>query len=506
MIARKSTLIIIANIIEAVTAYIALWYITRYMAPGDYGVIGFAMGFVGLFSIIANLGYTNAHVKYISEGKDKGVCNGTFFSIKLVLMGLMSLATITAVFFWKAILQRGFETPAHEIAIFIILVYYVLENLANMFLTTFTGEIKIAKSEIPKFVATIARTIAIIYVAILGLGPINLAYAYVFGHLFMFILSAWLFRNYSIKRPTKECFKDYTRFAWPLVLVSCASLLISNLDKVLIQLFWSSDEVGYYFASQRISGFIVLFAVSLGLILFPTFSAYFSKKDSESVRNIFRLSERYISLFTFPAVIGLAVLAEPTIHILLSDKYISAVPIFRVLPFYALLYAFTIPFESVFLGMNKPKLVRNRMLMMLVCNVVLCIVFIPKDIHILGLKLFGWGAAGAGLATVISYAIGLFFYSVSAKKQFNIQLSFKILLHLFAATIMGLILYWISASGIILLDRWFELIGVSVLGIGIYVGILWVIREFTKKDLYFILDILSIRKMWTYIVKEMKEK
>ncbi|RLF27663.1 MAG: flippase, partial [Thermoplasmata archaeon] len=60
MIARKSALIIFTQLLNGLLGYIALKYIALYMQPWEYGVIGFAYGFVALFSVFGNLGFNAA--------------------------------------------------------------------------------------------------------------------------------------------------------------------------------------------------------------------------------------------------------------------------------------------------------------------------------------------------------------------------------------------------------------------------------------------------------------
>jgi O-antigen/teichoic acid export membrane protein len=279
---------------------------------------------------------------------------------------------------------------------------------------------------------------------------------------------------------------------------------MTNIDKVLIQLFWSSEEVGYYFSSLRICEFIALAGTSMGTLLFPTISNFHAKKDVNGIKNVLYLSERYISMLTFPMVIGLIALAGPIVNILLSSSFYPAISIFRVLPFFALLYALSIPYKAQFLGMNKPKFARNKILIMVSFNITLNIILIPKDIQLLGVDLFGLGALGAAIATVTSYLIGLIYTRFVAWKLLKIKFNQKILLHIFSATVMGIILYWIDISNFIPIERWYELFGAGLLGLGIYIGVLVILREFTQKDFNFIMDTLSIKKMWAYIIKEIK--
>ncbi len=495
------------DILDAILAYVSLFFIARYLGPYDYGIIGFAIGYVGLFTMVSSLGFNEAHIKRVSGGEDLGTCIGTFLSVKLILLSIMTALTIGTVFFWLFIIGRGFETPIHEAAIYIILLYFILEKTATIFQITFTAQTKIAKTYLPRLIGTIARTGAIIYVAISGFGAIELAFAYVFGHFFLFLSSLVFFKGYPLKKPTKESFKKYLTFAWPLLIVSSSALIMTHIDKVLIQMFYNANDVGYYFATFRITGFIVMAGSSIGGLLFPTISALHKKNDKKAIKQILHQSERYVSMLTFPMVAGIIVLASPAITILLSKEFIPAIPIFRILPIYALLYALSIPYHSQLLGMDKPKLERNRILLMVTTNVLLNILLIPKDIQSLGLTLFGLGPTGAAIATVISYTLGYLYCRYTVYKILQVRFNYRLILHLFASSIMSIILYWISfESGILVINRWYSLLAISLLGLGIYLGILFICREFTKKDILFLLDTFNIKKMYHYISGEIKQK
>ena len=101
MIARKSALIILIQLLNGLIGFVGLKFIALYMQPWEYGVVGFAYGFVALFSIFGDLGFGAAHVKRISEGKDEGTCTATFAGIKLILTGILASAAILSIFIWR---------------------------------------------------------------------------------------------------------------------------------------------------------------------------------------------------------------------------------------------------------------------------------------------------------------------------------------------------------------------------------------------------------------------
>ena len=141
--------------------YVYLFFISRYMGPEDYGIIIFAMGFVGIYTIISNFGYNSAHIKQVSEGKDLGTCVGTFMLIKFSLISIMSLVVLTTMYFWKNIIGRGFESPLHESVIYIIVIYFIVHGISEIFHVTFRARREIAKSELAIIIRAITKTIAI---------------------------------------------------------------------------------------------------------------------------------------------------------------------------------------------------------------------------------------------------------------------------------------------------------------------------------------------------------
>jgi hypothetical protein len=174
-----------------------------------------------------------------------------------------------------------------------------------------------------------------------------------------------------------------------------------------------------------------------------------------------------------------------------------------VLPFFVILEALSQPYMYQAIGMNKPKLARNRILIILSLTVFFDLLLIPSNIKSLNLKLFGLGALGASIATVIGYAAGLIYCRYAAWKLAKNPFNPRILLHLLAACIMGFILYELMNFSPI--QRWYVLLGYSILGLGIYLFILFLLKEFTRKDLNFVLDLLSIKKMISYVWSEVRK-
>ncbi|PNX49585.1 MAG: hypothetical protein BV457_01145 [Thermoplasmata archaeon M9B1D] len=183
MIARKSALYITIQLLNGIIGFIGLKFIALYMQPWEYGVVAFAFGFVTLFSIFGDLAFGSAHIKRISEGKDLEKCVSTYAVIKITLTGLLASITILSIAIWRYVFGRGFETPLHEQAIYLLLAYYVLYNLSQVFTITFNAKKEIAKVQIPTLLFTLTRVFITIFVAYFGLGILALAYTYILGEI-----------------------------------------------------------------------------------------------------------------------------------------------------------------------------------------------------------------------------------------------------------------------------------------------------------------------------------
>ena len=504
MIARKSALIIAIQLINGMMGYVGLKFIAIYMEPWQYGIVGFAYGFVALFSIFGKLGFDQAHVKKVSEGKDLGTCIATFATVKLFLAGFMASIVILSIIVWKYVIGRGFESSLNEQAVYVMLAYFTLAILTQSMISTFNARKEIAKAQLSLFAYAFVRITATIFVAFYGLGVLALAYTYVLGEIFHFILALWFFRGYPVGKPSFSYLKGYITFAMPMAIASASYIIMTNIDKVFIQLFWSATQVGEYFAIFNLSRFVILFASAVGLLLFPTISEYHSKNNIEGIKKLTLESERYLSMITFPIIVFMTILAEPIIRILLSNRYYPALSVLQILPLFVLLEVLSRPYQSQLQGMNMPKITRNRVFIMMVTNVFLNLVLIPRDIKSFGITLAGLGAEGAAIATVISYFIGLIYIRLISWKKTGIKGTYRVLLHATAAAITGYVMW--NIENIIPILRWYELLGVAIFGAGLYFALLFAMREFGKKDFELFMDTLNVRKMLGYIKGEMKGK
>jgi O-antigen/teichoic acid export membrane protein len=540
MLSRKSALIVAVDIFSGFVSWIGLLAIARLwggFAPTALGVIGFGMAFIGMFNVIADLGFSSAHVKRISEGKDLGECIGTYATIKILLTVVMAALVIGGIAIWKYALHNEFFDATRETVIYVFVLYYIFSNLASIALQTFIGRKEIAKRGVSRAFEPLVRVPLMILVAFAGvtgiamiapelgidvitpvtwpafLSPIQifiathavvaLAMCYAIGFGAVFLVATWLLRKYPIKRYNKELAKSYLVFALPVMLLSVTSVIALNVDKVMLGYFWTFKEVGYYFSVQRITILLLAIPMAVGTVLFPTISEYHSQNNVAGIKEVTHSAERYISMVAIPLIAFVIIFPEPIINIVLSSAFLPAASTLTMLAIYVFIISLTRPFSSLIIGINRPDIAAKIGVGICVANIGLNYLFIPEWglLSPLGIT----GPVGAATATAMSQLVGFVGLRVAAMRLTGIKLmQTNTPRHIVAGVVMGIVLYYLNS--LVPLVRWYHLIGFALVGIAVYVGVLFVIREFKKRDLKFFLDLAQPVGMIEYIKSELKGK
>ena len=190
------------EIINALIGWVALFVVARNMGPGALGEIAYALSLVGGFTFLAYLGFRNAHIKRVSEGKNLAKCIGTFLVVQTALLSLMLIAFGIFYWSWTSILDKHFYDVRIEVLLS-ILAYYVIIIYSGIMKDTFTGLQQGAKVAITNLVAEGSRAIIMIFTALFAWKVIWLANAYLIGAILATFFMFWYFKDYSIEKTTE---------------------------------------------------------------------------------------------------------------------------------------------------------------------------------------------------------------------------------------------------------------------------------------------------------------
>ncbi len=503
MHARKTFLLMSTRIGMSLFGYVSWFFIANHIRLDYTGSVGFAISFIGLFGLITELGFSTAHIKRISEGKDVGRCVGTLLSIKVFLLLIFTAILFIAIWGYKNVYPRmDFTNSYDEQVIYLMLIWFIFNNLTSVVTNTFIGKQQIAKTQAVLFTAAVIQAVITIGVVVMVEDVYLLALTWVVGAIASFAISMVLMWRTipQIKPPTLAMMKSYTTFALPLMFVMALQPIVVNIDRVMIKLFYNNAQLAIYWNAQKFAMLPESVAASLGTVMFPAFSALIIAGKISRVRMLTHKAERYISMIITPIALILISISGPFILIFSDVQYAESAPIFSILMGWVMIRALVKPYMIHFASFDKPiySLILSAVIMPL--NIVLNLLFIPESIY--GVPLLGMGAMGAALATLISAVINYAFVRYLSRKLIRTGVNTSVFRHIVSAGIVCCLIM-LTQEYIYDITRFYEVIIFVGSGGLIYLGILIIFREFTRRDFDFFIDTFDIRKMYRYVKGEL---
>jgi len=324
MLTQKLILGYLTQLVIRLIMLIAGIVVARIAGPTVIGIVAFGMSFVSMFTFVAEPGIGNAHIKLVSEGRNLGDCIKTFAILKTILIAIFALAVLLYLFLGRLIFNIHFEGPQYFYVILIWLATILIGQFLYIPIDTFMAFTQQAKQDIPNLIQTIITQGLRIFVVFIYVSAISLSLANLIGAIIVVPFYLYLFRSYPIGNFNKDLTKDYIRITKPFFMLFLTYTFINYFDKVLLQNFSGSEQVGYYTAGFSIGVLIQTIGFSAGLLFFPTFSSAIAKKDYEYINRTIDKFERFAYLFIMPVVFFLMFYSKFIIKFLLGNKFLPS--------------------------------------------------------------------------------------------------------------------------------------------------------------------------------------
>ncbi len=496
MLGRRSFILFLSKMISAALAYVGLYFITRYLETDVYGTVTAAMALVATFNAVADLGFSSAHVKRISEGADPDQCISTFAFIKIVLTALMVLVTVVSIFVWTTVLGKELAGASIDVIILFI-VYQVLYDLSSIATATFQARMEMAKMPLATLIEPLVRVPLVIFVALNYMGVMELTLAYLVGAAVVFVTSMYLLLREGIRWTRPVLLRSYYTFALPLLIITVISTVSGNADKLLITFFWNTTDVGLYAAPAVFLGVFATISTAVSTLTFPSFSKLHKDGNLVEIRSLSKQAERYIAMIGLPITILIIMFPYEVCEVLLGPKYIDSGRAIGIMVATTFITMINAVHSSQIVAVGRPDISARITIITVIMNVSLMLLFIPG---------FGLGLSfvGAALALLIGNFISFLMVRFSVYRLTgtvpNVRLALQLLAGLASVGAMFVLDLFIS------IDRFYTLMLFGVVAFAAFLAVLALVKEFTRKDVEYFMDLINLKKMFSYIGGELKGK
>lgn len=299
--------------------------LARILMPSDYGLIGMLAIFFAVSQMIVESGFSNALIQKIDRTE---IDYSTIFYFNLAV----SIIIYLILYFAAPLIAQFYDTPE-------------LTSLTRILsLNILIGALAIVQQARLKIVLDF-KTPALITMLSVGIsGTLGVFMAY-FGFgvwalviqnlsstvvrtLLLFIFNKWFPKLIFSVKALKQLFG----FSSKLLIAGLVSTIVNNLYSILIGKFFSPKDVGFYTRARQfpelLSGTIT--SILQG-VTYPILTSL--QNERERMVSVYGRLMRMTVFFVMPLLTLFALLAEPFIRLLLTEKWLPVVPLIQWLCF-----------------------------------------------------------------------------------------------------------------------------------------------------------------------------
>ena len=311
-------------------SFVVTVIIARIVSPNEYGIVALITVFIQVLGVFTDSGLATSLIQ--KKDADQLDFSTVFFANVLLAIVMYFLLFGTAPII-SNFYKESSMTPMIRIAGISLLIggvknvqqAYVSRNMLfkKFFFSTLGGTIVAAAVGIVMAYLEFGSWALIIQ------GLVNAS----IDTLILFITVEWRpdFK-FSYRR-----FRSLFSFGGKMLVSSILDTLYSNLRQLIIGKMYSTEDIAYYNKGKHIPNLIVVnINISIDSVLLPVMSNV--QTEINKVKELTRKSIKVCVYCMAPMMIGLCVIAEPLIRLLLTEKWLFAVPYMRIFCIYYIFY------------------------------------------------------------------------------------------------------------------------------------------------------------------------
>jgi len=314
--------------------------LARLLMPEDYGLVALVTIFITIANVFVQKGFNTA---LIQKKEVDEVDYASVFYISLIVSGILYVLLFFSAPYISTFYNRPQLTPVFRV-LTITLFFGAFHSIQNAVIARNMQFKKLFFSSVGAII--ISGTIGIL-MAYMGYGVWALVAQQLFSKLTITTIlwftvewrPKWQFSFHRIK--------GLFSYGWKILLSSLIYHLYMDIRGLIIGKMYSPVMLGYFNRGKQFPQFIITNVNdSIQSVMFPVLSA--KQDDKQRVKQMVRRSIVTSSFVLFPMMIGLVVIAEPLVRILLTEKWLPAVPFLQIFCFsYALWPLHTSNLQSI---------------------------------------------------------------------------------------------------------------------------------------------------------------
>lgn len=297
--------------------------IARLITPNEYGILGILLVFINISQVFIDSGLGSALIYQSSIKKEE---TNTIFTVNLVI----SLILFIIIYSFSDAIASFFNL--RQLTTYLRVSSLVL--IGNSLIVVPTALLKISMDfkslAISNFLSTLISGIVGVFMAYMGYGIWALIYQLLLKSgtqaVLLLILSKWIPRL----KFHKQCFNRLYNYGIKIFAASCLTKITDEGTSFLIGKVLSPYKLGIYSRSIQFASLpSTSFGAIVSSVLFPSLSN--TKEDKSRFNILLKQSIIYQAFISIPLFFWLAMICDPMIRLILTNKWGDVIPILQIL-------------------------------------------------------------------------------------------------------------------------------------------------------------------------------
>lgn len=416
---------IIAQTISLVVSII----LARILTPEDYSVVGIVTIFFSFSNILISGGLNTALIqKKDADTKDYS----TVFHISVIFSVLIYIC----LFLLAPIISKMYNKPVLIAVIRVMGLILPINAVKSIWCAYISSHLQFKKFFFATIVGTIISAFVGIFMATNGFGVWALVAQQMTNSFIDTLMLVFLTRIHIAPKVSFERLKKLFGYGWKVLLASLLGTVYSEINPLFIGLKYSTADLSYYTKGRSFPFLISSTATNtLSAVLFPVLAK--NQDDKEALLSYTRMFVRLASYIAFPLMIGFFSVADKFIGVVLTDKWLPAVPYVRI-------FCISCMFDMIHIGNCETIKAMGR------SDVYLIMEFAKKTGYFIVIGcflMFSNSPITLALSFIICTLIAVVVNSIPNQKLINYKYSYQIkdlLPNLLSAIVMGLAVYFVG--------------------------------------------------------------
>ena len=344
-VAKGAIWMVMFKLAERSLGLISTIILARLLIPEDFGLVAMAMSIIAALELLGAFSFDIALIQKQDASRKHYDTAWTFnvlFGIVCALV-LWALADPAAMFY---------DDPRLEEIILLLAVGCFVQRLENIGVVAFRKELDFRKEFIFLFAKKVMSFTVTVTLALIYQNYWALVFGMLTGRLASVVLSYWI-HPYRPRLSLAAAGELFGFSKW-LLINNVLYFLNNRSSDFIIGKIEGARTLGLFNISYEISNLATTELVApVNRAVYPGFAKI--SHDQARLRRAFMNAVSLMLVFSLPAAVGIAALAELLVPVMLGDKWLEAIPLIQILAYCGAVSVVESSIYYVFLAVGRPQ-------------------------------------------------------------------------------------------------------------------------------------------------------